>query len=126
MGPPDSIWRWAIGGRDTNRRIEIEFEDADLAEMGTALPGVQFESPDSVSSVRSPDLVVALVGAGGIALGAFLKGLFDLAVSKGAGKIVLRGADGTSLETPANLSEQRFKRLLKQLQDLNLKRVQVL
>jgi hypothetical protein len=109
-----------------SRHIEIEFEGVDPVEMRRALPGVQFESPDKVSPVRSPDLLVALVGAGGVALGAFLKGLFDLAVAKGASKIALKAADGTSLEAPANLSEQRFAHLLKQLQDLNLKRVQIL
>jgi hypothetical protein len=108
-----------------NHRIEIEFDGVDPVEMGVALPGVHFVAPSQVSSVRSPELLVALVGAGGVALGAFLKGLFDLAVSKGASKIVLKAADGTSLEAPANLSEQRFTHLLKQLQDLSLKRVQI-
>jgi hypothetical protein len=109
-----------------SRRIEIEFEGVNPVEMGEALQGLQLESPNRVSSVRSPDVLIALVGAGSAALGAFLKGLFDLAVAKGASKIVLKAADGTSLEAPANLSEQRFTHLLKQLQDLSLKRVQIL
>jgi hypothetical protein len=107
-------------------RIEIEFEGVDHDEIGTALPGVRIERPSRVSSARSPEVLVALIGAGGVALGAFLKGLFDLAVAKGASKIVLKAADGTSLEAPANLSEQRFSHLLKQLQELTLKRVQIL
>jgi hypothetical protein len=114
-----------------SRRIEIEFEGAGRTEIEGELQrvlgsDVKFETPDLASSVRSPDLLVALVGTGGVAIGALLKGLFDFAVAKGAAKIVLKAANGSSLEAPANLSEQRFAHLLKELHTLNLKRVQIL
>jgi hypothetical protein len=106
--------------------IETTIIDSDalrqqLSQIG---PAVTFEDAVASAVYRSPE-VIALVGLAAGVLGAFLKGIFDMAVAKGAAKIVLKTAEGKTIEAPANISSQRLASLVEELNNLELNRIQI-
>jgi hypothetical protein len=65
-----------------------------------------------------PTVLVALVSAGGTALGALITGLLQVARESHSSKIVVQGKDGKRLEFPADTpldKIEEFKKLIKEL-----------
>lgn len=105
--------------------VESSLLDADtLRRQFESATAVRVEDPAAAAGYRSPELI-ALVGLASGGLGAFIKGMFDVAVANAASKIVLKTADGTTLEAPASSSPQRIAQLADQLKNLELSRVQI-
>ena len=57
-------------------------------------------------------ILVAIVGAGGTALGALITGILKLANERGARRIVVQGSSGRRIEIPAGLPQAEVDNLI--------------
>jgi len=78
-----------------------------------------------VERTRSLDaaIVVAIVGASGTAMAAFIAGILKFAVQRGAQRVVIHGKSGRTIEFPADLSKERRDELVQLAKDLDVERI---
>ncbi|MBZ9938975.1 hypothetical protein LB518_21945 [Mesorhizobium sp. BR1-1-16] len=70
-----------------------------------------------------PSLLIALVGAGGAALGALVAGLLDIAEQARAARIILVGVNGRRVEVPATVSPAELDLFIAKAAELDVERV---
>lgn len=72
-----------------------------------------------------PSILVAVVGAGGTALGALLAGVFKLLESGASERVVIQGRNGRRIEVPAGCNQAELERYLDAARELDIDRIQL-
>lgn len=109
-----------VMGSDTLHKLVAE-------EMHSVIPTVGFElhkiGPRSVVGGLDTAILVAIVSGASATVSALIGGLLRILERRfsGDGKVVLKGADGTTLEFPANTSPEKVDILLKQVKSITVK-----
>lgn len=84
--------------------------------------GLTIATPaDLADRAIDPTVLVALVGAGGTALGAIITGVIQLVKIKlqgNAGVIIVQAADGRRVEIPANIPAEKLDVLIDKINNL--------
>ena len=96
------------------------FDSRELSKLLTeevALPaGCQLELQEGDTSLRSPDqtVLVAIVAGTSAAVSAVFTGLLRLVETRfnRTAKIVIRGADGTTVEVPVGTTQEELEKLV--------------
>ena len=70
-----------------------------------------------------PTILVAVVGAAGVSLGALISGLFQVAQQKSLKKIVVQSRDGARLEFPADTKPEEIDMLIEKVRALEAWRI---
>jgi len=87
----------------------------DLSEHRISLELVK---PESEFRGLDPSVLVAIVGAVGVGLGALISGLLQLAMQTALKKIVIQSRDGAKLEIPADISEEKIVSLIEKIKKM--------
>ena len=89
--------------------------------------GVALELREFESAVRGvdPTVLVALVGAGGTALGALLAGIFKVMEAKYARKIVISGSQGRRVELKGEFTEEQVSELVRQAREIDAEQIYI-
>jgi hypothetical protein len=68
-------------------------------------------------------VLVAMVGAGGTALGALITGILKLANERGALRVVVQGSSGRRIEIPAGLPEAEVTKLIALSKEIDVDKI---
>lgn len=82
---------------------------------------IKLEMQKSSVSIRGEDVafLVAIVGATSTALGALISGVIQVLMEKRKQKIVIQSKDGSRIEVPVNISDERLSELVKQVKKMD-------
>ena len=108
----------AFTSGELKQRFELE---ADLTQQ------ISFSLREKGPKTRAvdPTILVAVVGAGGTALGALITGVLRIAGELKAGKISLQDKSGRKLKFPANSDPQNIQQLIQLLHSLEQPKIRV-
>lgn len=115
-------------------QIEIMTELVATGELKSTLEdqlagteGVALEVRESEVAVRGvdPTVLVALVGAGGTALGALLAGIFKIMEAKYAKKIVISGSQGRRVELTGEFTKEQIDELVRQAREIDAEQIYI-
>lgn len=98
-----------------------------LKEQTLLSHDIEFKKPIIDHDRRSldPDLIIAVIGAGGVALGALISGIFSVASSLRANQISISSKDGRSISVPAHLPPERIKEYIALMESLEIKKIEI-
>ena len=72
-----------------------------------------------------PAVVTAIIGAGGMALGALIGGLIKIVLQNKSNRITLVGKSGRRIDIPADYTNEKITSLIKHCRDIDLERIVV-
>jgi len=72
-----------------------------------------------------PAVVTAIIGAGGMALGALFAGLIKIVLQNKSNRITLVGKSGRRIDIPADYTMEKISSLIKHCRELDLDRIVV-
>jgi hypothetical protein len=111
-------------------RIVLETRVSSIAHLQQSLvpaltDGAELlrEQPGEAKRGIDPTVLVALVGAGGTALGALLTGLFKVREVAKSGQLVIVGSSGRRLEIPAEASREDVDFYVQKAIELDIEKV---
>ncbi len=98
-----------------------------LREELKSTPLIELLCREPIHRVRGidPAVLVALVGAGGTALGALIAGVLRIAEMKGRPNIVLVGGKGIRIEVPADTSSEALDEYIIKAKALDLMEIEI-
>lgn len=70
-------------------------------------------------------VLIAIIGTLGTALGALIGGLLKVAQMASTKKIVIQGRDGTRIEVPADLDDDRIDAIIRRAKELDIQQIQL-
>jgi hypothetical protein len=98
------------------------FEDALPLDSGIQLDLRERDAPDRS---LDPTVLVAVVGAVGPVLAALVRGAVEAAKAKHAGRIVLRGRTGRSVEVPASTPIEQLDLYIRKAKQLDTESLEI-
>ena len=107
-----------------------EFSASDLKSLleDYVLPAqdVSFQLRLEPTVFRAPEqsVLVAIVGAGGTALGTVIGGVLSLLAQRSSRKLVIRGKNGRTIEAPADISTEALDVFIEKARDLDAERIE--
>jgi hypothetical protein len=88
-------------------------------------PGADGDYHLTIEKTRSAEaaILVAIVGAGGTALGALISGILKLANEHGARRILVQGRSGRRIEFPAGLHQAEIDKLIAAASEIDVDKI---
>ena len=108
----------AMGAEELQQLLTDEIDDsADVA----------FETRETDVVIRGidPTVLVAVIGAAGVALGSLVTGALRVAEKRRAGKVILRARDGTTVEFPVETPMETVDEYISRAKTLDLDRIEI-
>jgi len=105
-----------ISTEDLKACLEAELENNEDIELKTTSDNIR---------LRSPEMLLALIGLAGGALGILIKGLFDIAKARCEKKIIIRGKSGRTIEAPVSISKLELEGLVDAAKKLDIDKIEI-
>ena len=81
---------------------------------------LEIKRPNFIPRGLDPTILVAIVGAAGTCLGAFLSGILQILKQTKSEKIVIQTKNGSRIEIPANTSADKLDQYIEKIKELEL------
>lgn len=116
--------------REDGMEIRISTELLSSRELKEHLEGhlepaqdVELELRRRTTRSIDPEVLVALVGAGGAAIHALIVGIFQVLSAKQGQKIVIQGSNGRRVEATGQRSAEEIEDLVRQAREIDAQRI---
>ena len=120
----------ATSSSETNKQVKVQCIGISSNQLAKLLndeigDNIKLTSTKGRSKTRGiePAVITAIIGAGGMALGALIGGLIKIVFQNKSNRITLVGKSGRRIDIPADYTKEKIPILIEHCRDLDLDRI---